>query len=93
MKILSITIIPPGEDAQWWRISNIANGLRKQNCNVDLVHYIIKGGMANKVLNEKIVTYDKESVIIASPLHLFLIHLKQLSKKNTISCTETPIRV
>lgn len=81
MNILSVTIIPPGGDAQWWRINNIASVLKTHNCNVDLVHYIVKGGVASKLLENKINYYDEHSIVIASPLHLFLIHLKHLSKK------------
>lgn len=80
MKILSVTVIPPGEDAQWWRISNIAKELNLKNCDVDLVHYIVKGGISHNIINKKKVElFSKESIKIASPLSLFIYHFKKVT--------------
>jgi len=77
MKILSVTIIPPDEDAQWWRIINIANGLKSNGAEVDIVHYIVKGFEAHKKLKGK--THDCDnSIRIASPIVILFEHLVNL---------------
>jgi len=76
MDILSVTLIPPGEDAQWLRISTLANEFRKYH-NVDIIHYINERSNSLKFANNK-DRYNKDSVIIASPVGLFLTHFKIL---------------
>lgn len=76
MKILSVTIIPPDEDAQWWRIINIAKRLRSHESEVDIVHYISKGFDAHKSLDSKTdENTNSSSITIASPLLIPFKHL------------------
>ncbi|MCK4454445.1 glycosyltransferase family 4 protein [Candidatus Parcubacteria bacterium] len=83
MRILSVTIIPPGEDAQWWRISNIAKILRLEGCEVDIVHYIVKGYESHKKLKEmETKKYYKDSLMVLSPLSIPFKHFKKISKQN-----------
>lgn len=75
-KILSVTNVLPGEDAQWNRIHNMASLLRNEGFEVDIIHYVIKGGNAYKNLN---YNYDeKSSYLISSPLTIFFKHVKKL---------------
>src|SRR5665647_71562 len=81
MHILSVTLIPPGEDAQWWRISNVAEGLNANKCNVEMIHYIKKGGEAHRIIKE-MTNISKEksgSIVITSPGSFFLHHFRKLS--------------
>ena len=39
MKILSIQISTPENNAEWWRISNLAKIMEDAGHEVDLVHY------------------------------------------------------
>lgn len=83
MRILSVTMIPPGENAQWWRILNIAKILKSEGNEVDIVHYIAKGYDAHKKLKEmRVEEYDRDSFMIMSPLVIPLKHLECISKKN-----------
>jgi glycosyltransferase involved in cell wall biosynthesis len=83
MKVLSVTISPPGEDAQWWRISNMAKLLRSEQVEVDIIHYIIKGSESHKRLNEmKQEKLNNGSFTIASPISIILKHLEKLNHRN-----------
>lgn len=78
MKILSVTIIPPGKNAQWWRIINIAQQLKFQHFEVDIVHYIPKGYKAYKKTLDKDIEDSNNSYIIKSPIILPFKHLKKI---------------
>lgn len=82
MRILSVTIAPPGEDAQWWRISNIARMLKLEGCKVDIVHYIVKGSKSHKILKMKMQEQGSDSLMILSPLAIPFKHLEKTSKQN-----------
>lgn len=81
MKILSVTIIPPSENAEWWRIINIANGLKSRGAEVDIVHYIIKGFYAHEIMKGKIYNNYENSIKIASPITILFEHLINLYHK------------
>lgn len=78
MNILSVTIIPPGEDAQWWRIINIVNQLKLVGYKVDLVHYIVRGFEAHKIIKAKNYKESKTSFVVASALEIPFIHLRKV---------------
>lgn len=80
MNILSVTIIPPGEDAQWWRIINIVNQFKLVGCRVDLVHYIVKGFGAHKIIKAEKCKDSKASIIVASVIEIPFIHLRKVLK-------------
>ena len=74
IRILSVTVIPPGDDAQWWRIHKLANGLDSNNCKVDVVHYIIKGGRAYSVIKSEPQLLCNAFFKIGSLFGLLLYH-------------------
>jgi len=78
MNILSVTIIPPGEDAQWWRIINIVNQLKLVGYKVDLVHYILKGFDAHKIIKSKNYETSKVSFVVSSVIKIPFIHLRKV---------------
>lgn len=78
MSILSVTIINPGEDSQWWRISSIYN-LLKSKYDTEMVHYIIKGSIYYKRLKDP-GNLDNEIFITRSVFIPFKI-LKRIVKK------------
>lgn len=77
MKILSVTITMPQDDAQWVRISNMARILEKRGLDISIVHYIIKGGESHRKLEN---LSDDDSIIINNPLILMFEHLRILKK-------------
>jgi len=77
MKILSVTVTIPQDDAQWVRISNIARILEKRGLDISIVHYIIKGGESHRKLEN---LSDDDSIIINNPLLLLFNHLRILKK-------------
>lgn len=78
MDILSITLINPGEDSQWWRISSMCSIL-KTIYDVEMVHYIVKGSIYhNRLKNNE--NYKNEFIITNSILIPFKI-LKRILKK------------
>ena len=75
MKILSIQISVPENNAEWWRISNLANIMEDAGHDVDLVHY------CGKSKYEKFDDKDKfsnDKFIITSQLGVYFKHLKLL---------------
>lgn len=81
MRILSVTTVLPSEDAEWWRIYNIANQLKSFGAEIDFVHYIIKGFESYKKLNSKNYSCDENSIIISSPISVHFKHLKTICAK------------
>lgn len=86
MKILSATIIPPGNDAQWWRISNIAKMLKLEGCEVEIAHYIVKGYQAHKKITdikkvENNMSYDMDTIKILTIMSVHIFHLINLLNK------------
>lgn len=77
MKILSVHISTPGEDAAWWRISNIIKILRSAGHEVDVVHYV-KRSSYEKLENKE--QYVNHSFVITSPMSVHIKHLKILLK-------------
>ena len=75
MKILSVHISVPGDDAAWWRISNIIKILRSAGHEVDVVHYV-KRSSYEKLENKE--RYEQDSFVIASIPTVHLKHLKIL---------------
>lgn len=75
MKILSVTVTMPQNDAQWVRISHMARILEKRGSEVSVVHYIIKGGESHRRLEN---LSNNDSVIINNPLILLFNHLRIL---------------
>ncbi len=78
MKILSVHISVPKNDAENWRILNIAQILKNNGHEVDLVHYCSKS--AYKEMENK-ENYPKDKFIITSPPAVFFNHLKLLNEK------------
>jgi len=77
MKILSVHISTPGEDAAWWRISNIARILESNGHEVHFVHYCRKASY-EKLENKE--QYADHSFVITSPMSVHIKHLKILLK-------------
>jgi glycosyltransferase involved in cell wall biosynthesis len=77
MKILSVHISTPGEDAAWWRISNIARILESNGHEVHFVHYCRKASY-EKLENKE--QYVNHSFVITSPMSVHIKHLKILLK-------------
>ena len=77
MKILSVHISTPGEDAAWWRISNIIKMLRAAGHEVDVVYYVRRSSY-EKLKNKE--RYEQDSFVIASMPTVHLKHLKILLK-------------
>ena len=75
MKILSVHISTPGEDAAWWRISNIIKILRAAGHEVDVVHYVRRSSY-EKLENKE--QYNQDSFVIVSIPTAHLKHLKIL---------------
>ena len=75
MKILSVHISTPGEDAAWWRISNIARILESKGHEVHFVHYCRKASY-EKLENKE--QYANHSFVMASPITVHFKHLKIL---------------
>lgn len=73
MKILSIQISTPENNAEWWRISNLANIMQDAGHEVDLVHYCGKFKYEN--FQEK-DTFSNDKFIITSQLDVYFKHLK-----------------
>ncbi len=78
MKILSVHISVPKNNAEDWRISNIVQILKNNEHEVDLVHYCSKHAYEEMKNKEK---YSKDKFIITSPLAVFFKHLKLLQEK------------
>ncbi|HJH27075.1 MAG TPA: hypothetical protein C5S37_09985 [Methanophagales archaeon] len=74
MKILSVSQIP-GEDAAWWRISNIARILESNGHEVHFVHYCRKASY-EKLENKE--QYANHSFVMTSLLTVHIKHLKVL---------------
>lgn len=75
MKILSIHISTPENNAEWWRISNIANILEDGGHEVDLVHYCGKSKYENFQEKDK---FPNDKFIITSQFDVYYKHLKLL---------------
>jgi len=75
MKILSVCISVPGEDAAWWRISNIARILEFNGHEVHFVHYCRK---ASYLKWENKELYADHSFVVTSPMSVHIKHLKIL---------------
>ncbi len=75
MKILSIQISTPENNAEWWRISNLASIMADAGHEVDLVHYCGKTKYEN--FQEK-DAYPNDKFIITSQLDVYFKHLKLL---------------
>lgn len=83
MRILSVTIIPPGGDAQWWRISNIAKILSLEGCEIDVAHYIVKGCKSHKKLSRIDTTENNKNFLtILPPISIPIFHLKMILRQN-----------
>jgi len=80
MRILSVSKIPPGNDAEWWRIHNIYNFL-KGKCEIDLVSYIIKGTESAKRVDNGLSSKNTTLDII-TPFALPFRHLQNLNVKD-----------
>ncbi|HOI40054.1 MAG TPA: glycosyltransferase family 4 protein [Methanobacterium sp.] len=75
MKILSTHISTPENNAEWWRISNIAKIMGEAGHDVDLVHYCGKSKYDNfKEKNQ----FPNDKFIITSQLGVYFKHLKIL---------------
>ncbi|CEL25000.1 glycosyltransferase family 4 protein [Methanobacterium formicicum] len=79
MKILSVTIISSNNDAQWVRISNLFNLLKKKGNDVTLAHYLIKGS-SNHRKSKKEDTGDL--FILSNPFSILFKHLRIVRKEN-----------
>jgi len=75
MKILSIHISVPENNAEWWRISNLAKIMEDAGHDVDLVHYCGKSKYEN--FNDK-DKFSNNKFIITSQWGVFYKHLKLL---------------
>ena len=75
MKILSVCTSVPGEDAAWWRISNIARILEANGHEVHFVHYCRKASY-EKLENKEL--YADHSFVVTSPMSVHIKHLKIL---------------
>lgn len=75
MKILSIQISVPENNAEWWRISNLANIMEDAGHDVDLVHYCGKSKYAKFEGKDK---FSNDKFIITSQLGVYFKHLKLL---------------
>ena len=75
MKILSIQISTPENNAEWWRISNIANIMEDGGHEVDLVHYCGKSKYGNFQDED---SFPNDKFIITSQLDVYFKHLKLL---------------
>lgn len=78
MSILSITLINPGEDSQWLRISSI-HRLLKTKYDTEMVHYITKGSIYYKRLKNSDSSY--ENLFITHSIFIPFKILKKVSKK------------
>ena len=78
MKILSVSQIP-GEDAAWWRISNIARILESNGHEVHFVHYCRKSSY-EKLENKE--HYANHSFVITSSMTVHIKHLKVLRENH-----------
>lgn len=77
MKILSIHISTPENNAEWWRISNIAKIMEEAGHDVDLVHYCGKSKYENfKEKND----FPNDKFIITSQFGVYFKHLKILKE-------------
>ena len=79
MKILSVHISTPGEDAAYWRISNIIKILRSAGHEVDVVHYVRRSSYEKLENKER---YEQDSFVIASMPTVHLKHLKILRENH-----------
>lgn len=79
MKILSVYPSIPGEDAAWWRISNIARILESNGHEVHFVHYCREPSY-EKLENKE--QYANHSFVITSPMTVHIKHLKILRENH-----------
>lgn len=75
MKILSVCVSTPGENAAWWRTLNIAKILESNSHEVHFVHYCRKTSYYKLENKEQ---YADHTFIITSPLTMHWKHLKIL---------------
>ena len=75
MKILSVYTSIPGEDAAWWRISNVARILESNGHEVHFVHYCRRSSY-EKLENKE--QYANHSFVMTSLLTVHIKHLKVL---------------
>ena len=75
MKILSVHISVPENNAEWWRISNLANIMEEGGHDVDLVHYCGESKYANFQDKD---AFANNKFIITSQLDVYFKHLKLL---------------
>lgn len=79
MRILSTTIILPSGDSHWIRIGAIADALRRQGVEVDLVHYVMKGSRTHEMYRREQDSWrDDEQVHLVSGPQALLRHLRQV---------------
>jgi len=78
MKILSVDISVPRNNAEYWRISNIARILEDNGHEVDLVHYCRRSSYERLRDKKK---YNNHKFVITSPMGVQIKHLKILSDK------------
>lgn len=75
-------MVPPYQDAQWWRIQSIANGLKSTGIEVDIIHYIAKGFGAHKYMKSNKLEKHNNLLVVISPIFIPFKHLLILSRKN-----------
>jgi len=82
MKILSTSISIPCNDAQWWRIFNIAKMLENNGHEIHFIHYCRRSSYIKltkkKRTKEK---YSNQKFLVTSTKGVHLQHLKQLAKE------------
>jgi len=79
MRILSVYVSPPGDDAAWWRISNIGRLMTLNGHEVDFVHYC-RGKVYETLIERKSDGYNhiyERASRIDAPLR----HLKRLLRE------------
>lgn len=75
MKILSVDISVPRDNAEYWRILNIAKIMKENGHEVDIVHYCRRSTYEKLADKEK---YSNHKFVVTSPLGIHFKHLKLL---------------
>lgn len=79
MKILSIQISTPENNAEWWRISNLKRIMEDGGHEVDLIHYCGKNKYEHFQNKD---AFPNDKFIITSQLDVYFKHLKLLRDNN-----------
>lgn len=79
MKILSIHISIPENNAEWWRISNLRKIMEDAGHEVDLIHYCDKSKYVKFEDKDK---FSSDKFITTSQLGVYFKHLKLLRNNN-----------